>query len=265
MEKTDITAVPLPIGAIHGVYQGFNRGERSPQHSDGRFCDALTYTLSGACAYVFDDGTSFTVEEGQILYLARDAVYDIEVLRPCTFIYCNFDFLWELPRKSAPFVPERPQDAEKLFRRLLQNHQERTPAAQCRSAALLYEIYAMLWTEDTRTYAGASAERRIRPAEELIRRRYRDPALSISDLAGVCGVSEVYFRKLFLACRGVAPSRYLLSVRLEKAREMLCSPYLSVEACATQSGFASTAYFCRVFRREVGVTPTGYRREHGFY
>ncbi len=264
MEKFGITQSPLPIGAIHGVYQKNGDRLRSrPQHNAGRVSDALVYILSGSCVYAFDDGESFTAEAGQILYLARDAVYDMTVQTlSYTFIYCDFDFLSQSLRESALFTPERPADAEKLFRRLLQNHQVDTAAAHCRSVALLYEIYSLLWAEESRTYLGASASRRIQAAGEIVRQRYRDPGLSVADLARHCGVSEVYFRKLFQAHWGLAPSRYLLAVRLEKAREVLRSPLFSLEECARQCGFSSASYFCRVFRREVGIPPAAYRREH---
>jgi len=264
MEKLKITRSPLPIGAIHGVYQkNGNRLRSRPQHNAGRVCDALIYILSGACLYVFEDGDSFVAEAGQILYLARDTVYDMTVQTSSyTFIYCDFDFLSQSLRRSALFTPERTADAEKLFRRLLVSHQVDTPSANCRCIALLYEIYSLLWTEESRTYLGTSASRRIQAAGEMVRRRYRDPSLSVAELARRCGVSEVYFRKLFQAHWGVSPSRYLLTVRLEKAREVLRSPLFSLEECAHQCGFSSASYFCRVFHREVGITPAAYRREY---
>ena len=59
----------------------------------------------------------------------------------------------------------------------------------------------------------------------------------------------------------LSPSQYIISVRLNKAKELMRSPFLSLEAVAQESGFSSPQYFSRVFKKETGMTPYAYRKQ----
>lgn len=260
MEKIDISRVPLAIHRISGVFKRSNRKQNLLEHNPGRFSDALCYILNGSCSLVFDDGDSFTVHPGQILYLAQNAVYDMKVLTPdYTFVYCNFYFFSDKPRKSAVFIPPKTAEAANLFNRLLRSWNGNPHDAFYRSMALLYEICG-LFSTGGEAYGTSSQAWYVEDAERSIRQRFCDPTLSIGGLASQAGVSDVYFRKQFQARWGMSPYRYLLSVRLERAKELLADPSVSVAACALECGFHSTSYFCRIFRREIGTTPAQYRK-----
>ena len=86
-------------------------------------------------------------------------------------------------------------------------------------------------------------------------------SLSVSALAKIADMSEVYFRKLFKAEVGVSPLKYIISVRLKKAKQLMKNyPFLTLEECARQSGFSSLHYFSRVFLSEFGTNPSKYRK-----
>jgi AraC family transcriptional regulator len=54
---------------------------------------------------------------------------------------------------------------------------------------------------------------------------------------------------------GLAPHRYLLMRRLERARRLLDTPDAVLSDVALRTGFADQAHFTRLFKREFGVTP----------
>lgn len=62
---------------------------------------------------------------------------------------------------------------------------------------------------------------------------------------------------------GKTPNRYLTDCRLAKAKLLLVSTGLSIAQVATQSGFAQSSYFIKVFRRFEGMSPVKYLR--GFW
>ncbi|MFX8016085.1 helix-turn-helix transcriptional regulator, partial [Acinetobacter baumannii] len=55
--------------------------------------------------------------------------------------------------------------------------------------------------------------------------------------------------------------RFLVKLRIDKARELLESTDLPIIEIAAQVGYDDPSYLARLFRREVGVTPAAYRRE----
>jgi transcriptional regulator GlxA family with amidase domain len=79
-------------------------------------------------------------------------------------------------------------------------------------------------------------------------------------VARASGYSRDHFSQLFKTQQGVTFERYVFRLRLDRARELLTGTDLSVTRVAELSGFGSTQYLCRVFRRALGSTPLAYRR-----
>jgi len=92
------------------------------------------------------------------------------------------------------------------------------------------------------------------------RMRSFDSDLSLQALANESGYSRVHFVRMFRAATGYSPHNYLLNLRLERARELLKNPSLSLIDIALDCGFSSHSHMSRLFHKSVGVTPSDYRR-----
>lgn len=84
--------------------------------------------------------------------------------------------------------------------------------------------------------------------------------LDVGQLAAHASCSERTLTRRFRAETGVSPKRWLLQMRLERARELLESTPLPVERVATQAGFPSAAALRTRFSESLHTTPTGYRQ-----
>jgi AraC family transcriptional regulator len=84
--------------------------------------------------------------------------------------------------------------------------------------------------------------------------------LSLQALANESGYSRVHFVRMFRAATGYSPHNYLLNLRLERARELLRNPSLSLIDIALDCGFSSHSHMSRLFHKSLGVTPSAYRR-----
>jgi AraC family transcriptional regulator len=93
-----------------------------------------------------------------------------------------------------------------------------------------------------------------RRALELIDERLGS-SLSVDTIASEVGLSPAHFARAFRETFGLPPHRYLLNLRLERARRMLEAPDSTISDVALSAGFADQAHFTRHFKREYGVTP----------
>ena len=84
--------------------------------------------------------------------------------------------------------------------------------------------------------------------------------LRLQALASESGYSRVHFVRMFKTATGYSPHNYLLNMKLERVRELLKNPSMSLIDIALESGFSSHSHMSRLFRRVVGVTPSAYRR-----
>lgn len=83
--------------------------------------------------------------------------------------------------------------------------------------------------------------------------------LSMQDVAQYMRYSDGYFCRLFKQCFRVNFSTYLNEYRIEKAKEMMLDIRLNVKEISIACGYNDATYFCRVFKRVTGMTPSEYR------
>jgi AraC-like DNA-binding protein len=80
---------------------------------------------------------------------------------------------------------------------------------------------------------------------------------SLGQVARAVNTSTFYFCKMFKKATGLNFTEYLSRVRIEKAETLLLNPNLRVSEIAYDVGFQSLTHFNRVFRKVVGLSPTG--------
>jgi AraC-like DNA-binding protein len=124
--------------------------------------------------------------------------------------------------------------------------------------AHLSSAYAGL-KQDAGTPRGGLAPWQERRATELMRASL-NAELSLSDLAAACGLSSRHFARAFRLSTGTPPHRWLLRLRVERAKELLATRALPLADVAVSSGFGDQSHLTRVFKGLVGATPGAWRR-----
>lgn len=99
-------------------------------------------------------------------------------------------------------------------------------------------------------------------ARELIAQRFSEN-LSVGDIANSLGVSESLIYRVFKEQGDMTPSEYLRYVRIHNAEKMLLSePKMQISEVAVACGFLDPAYFCKIYKRETGITPKKYQNTY---
>ncbi|MFD0548712.1 GlxA family transcriptional regulator [Streptomyces rectiviolaceus] len=88
-------------------------------------------------------------------------------------------------------------------------------------------------------------------------------SITVQQLAGHSLLSRRTLIRRFVRETGLPPMQWVALQRILHARRLLEASDWSVERIAGATGFGSAANFRTIFRREVGVTPTAYRKSHG--
>jgi len=86
--------------------------------------------------------------------------------------------------------------------------------------------------------------------------------ISLSDLAAIAGSSKTTLIQAFKTAYGTTPIKYINTLRLAKAKELLIHTDSSVSDISELIGFQSLHYFSRYFKLHEGVSPVEYRRQH---
>lgn len=86
--------------------------------------------------------------------------------------------------------------------------------------------------------------------------------LTVEMLAKFSHTSVSKFTRAFVRTLGISPAKYIMSVRLTAARQMLESSDRTLAEIAQKTGFYDLSHFTRTFKRERGITPGEYRHQH---
>lgn len=89
--------------------------------------------------------------------------------------------------------------------------------------------------------------------------QYFNQKINFEQLANISGYSYDYFRHIFKNKFGVSPQKYMINIRLEKAKNFLEKSNLSCTEIAYASGFSNSAQMTTMFKKEYGKTPKNFK------
>lgn len=84
-------------------------------------------------------------------------------------------------------------------------------------------------------------------------------SFSVSRFASQFGVSRSYLSRAFRRSTGQTIRQAVQAMRIERAKQLLANPALSIKEIASNLGFSDPQHFTHAFRRQVGVPPGVFR------
>lgn len=98
-------------------------------------------------------------------------------------------------------------------------------------------------------------------AKNYILTNYSDKNLTLSDVAKQIKVSDSYLSKLFKQELGVTFTELLISIRIDKAIQLMENPVLKIYEISDRVGYSTQHYFSAAFKKINKVSPVRYRKE----
>jgi AraC-like DNA-binding protein len=137
------------------------------------------------------------------------------------------------------------------------------------TAAVVNRLVEVLFTQIMRAYIeqsvtppgilGAIADPKLGLAMNAMH-QHPENSWSVDKLAQEAGMSRTAFSQRFHALAGQTPMHYLTMWRMQRARKMLETSNLSMQAIAESAGYQSEAAFGKAFKKCLGVSPGACRR-----
>jgi AraC-like DNA-binding protein len=86
--------------------------------------------------------------------------------------------------------------------------------------------------------------------------------LTLDDVAGYMGMTPEYLTTLFKQMTGTSAYQYIIQRKMEEAKNMLQYTGLPIHIIGSSLGFNSNPHFSNAFKKNVGLTPFQFRKNH---
>lgn len=106
-----------------------------------------------------------------------------------------------------------------------------------------------------------TTETLLEKAKDYIIHNYGDDELSIQKLSNHLHISACYLSMIFKKQAGETFLKYLISIRLDAARELLSNSDLKTSEIAEKIGYPDINYFSYFFKKNYGMSPREYRNK----
>lgn len=97
---------------------------------------------------------------------------------------------------------------------------------------------------------------------EYVQQHYAEYDLSLDFVAAQFTTHPAYLSRIIKQDLGIGYKEYLMELRMNKAKELLLDPRVSVADVCQKIGYANTSHFIKLFQKHTGMTPAKYRDEY---
>ena len=217
----------------------------------------LTFRLQGNATLHYQDW-DIHLGTNDILFIPEGCAYYIDS-NPEVVLCINFSVSNASSLQPEFFSPQNAPVFREAFQSIYNIWCMKKPGFYHKSMSLLYTILGQLDKQCSQPYL-SPAFKSIKQAVNHMHANFTDAELSISSLCEIANLSDTQFRRNFHEVYGVTPLKYLQSLRVNYASDLLSSSSLSIEDISTMAGFSDSKYFCSVFKKHKHVPPSTYRK-----
>ena len=258
---------------VHGeenMYMDHKERIRYTPHYHSHFC--FYYVPEGKCYINIEDKRIYAAEKSMII-LQPHQLHEVTPVKSAPFLmlwvsidvlYCRIHMSEFSPDKGPVvlFGLDLPgsNEAKYLLERVTEELQDKGYLYKQAVCKLMAQFYITLLrnvkslTEEKDRWSKMV----VRDVMKYVEERYVEH-ISLDDLAAFVSLSPSYLSSIFKKITGVSTVSYINSVRIEKAKELLCDPKCHIKEVAEKVGFDDIYYFSRIFKRVEGVSPLHYR------
>ncbi len=221
-----------------------------------RLSHGLALFLGGERTFCFDE-KKFKVTKNTIVYFPKGSNYTIKekVASDCYAI--NFQMPDNMKFEPFAFKVKNLNTYLESFKNSQKIWDKKATGHFSKVKAELYNIIYNMQSEYVIPYGNSSV---IQPAIDYIHSNYYKENISVVHLASLCNISVVHLRNCFMKAFAVSPVKYINSLKLTRAKELLESGLYTVGDVCFLSGYHDESYFSREFKKVFKTSPKEYAK-----
>lgn len=238
-------------------------GISKPRHNSiVKTTHVFNFRISGSILFELED-RSITVNEGQLLFIPQGCSYALKAVSEKDSRFTTVSFRADLTDPEPRLYSlENFSEANFFYNYFTDywNFGNQSEKYKCISA--FYSLLSYLSHIEHLDYADKKKLKIIEPAVNYLKSHMFDCSLKIDCLHSLCGVSDTYFRKIFISNYGMSPRQYVQSIRMNQAKSIIDNEdFYRISEIAESVGYKDPLYFSRAFKNKYGLAPTNINKQ----
>ena len=216
----------------------------------------LSFRVRGSATIRSEEDT-FQADDGAVLFIPVGHTYNIQ--SDTEHILCiNLNTFGDGIPAPQLFIPRNIPVLAEAFSSIFQAWNSKRPGYYHKCMSLLHQILSQLDKQCSAAYQSPSFLS-IKHAVQYMHEHFTDPSLKVSTLCQMANLSDTQFRRHFYEVYQTTPVKYLQTLRVNYASDLLLSTSLSVDEISFMSGFSDPKYFSFVFKKIKHYPPSVFR------
>ena len=217
----------------------------------------IMLVLNGQIDFVSPQMDTLCAKAGDIIFLPKNSYYEarfrIELGEIDNYLI-NFEADKDFEYAKPMLISENASfSSADLFHQFIDENYKKE-SMDFRSKGLFYLLLDSILNEnETRK----SVPNEIFEKAKILLKKTEN--IPISQIARECSVSESGLRKIFSDKIRMSPTQFRLKEKFNQAKYLLESTDMSVGEISDKLSFYDTAYFCKMFHKQTGMSPKQYR------
>lgn len=265
--KYNTVLFPVMAGVTNADPEYFIK--RSPNDPAFKYLYVLEYVVSGR-GYIEYEGQKYTVEAGDFYLLNRYTApyYYPDPEEPFVKIWINIcgrfmnaiTYTYQL---VEPIIIVHCESAEQYIRQMHEEILKHPNRDIGKANDTLMELLLKLFVDIDHLRQNRSPKNALSFSQitDYISNNIIMERLDVEYISTYFYISYSSLYRLCMKNTGLSPKHYILKLKIEYAQELFLTTNCSISRTSELLNFSSPAYFRKVFRKYVGMSPADWRRK----
>lgn len=244
------------------IISSFKGNSKTSKSTITKKTNAFYFRTAGTGIYIINN-KQYTTKQNEMLFIPKGTTYKFicDESSECRYMSINFDAEIK-DAQPRVFSVENFTDKEYMYSHFPNMWKLGNTSEKYKCISMFYSLLSYIANIEAHIFSQNKKFEIIEPGVDYLKNRMFSPTLKSEKLHNLCGISDTYFRKIFILKFGMSPNQYITSKRISQAKAIIDSGnFHSVKQISEAVGYTDPLYFSRAFKKKYGVSPLNMIKE----
>ena len=238
------------------IISSFHGNSKNSKSIMTKKTNAFYFRTMGTGVY-FINNKPYKTKQNEMLFMPKGSTYNFVCDESSECKYMSINFNADI-KDAQPIVfsLENFTDKEYMYNHFPNMWKLGNTSEKYKCISMFYSLLSYISNIEAHSFSNNKKFELIEPGIAYLKSHMFSPDLKSEKLHNLCGISDTYFRKIFILKFGMSPNQYITSKRISQAKSIIDNGnFDSVKEISEAVGYTDPLYFSRAFKKKYGISP----------